>query len=150
MLAALRAGTYAALILDAPVLEYTAGTNEACDLFLVGDVFESFSLALAWPPAADDAVIYSFSQSIVKLQVNRSRINVAPFCRSDRVQHATSCSGHVCRALTYQGALDMLESVYISGAGTEKCFGSDSSGHGSGETIELRQGACMCRCGEQS
>lgn len=41
---------------------------------------------------------------------------------------------------TYQGALDMLENVYIKTAGTEKCFGSDSGGHGSGETISLEQG----------
>jgi len=42
---------------------------------------------------------------------------------------------------TYQGALDMLENVYIKTGGTDKCFGSgDAGGHGSGESIELRQG----------
>lgn len=41
---------------------------------------------------------------------------------------------------TYQGALDMLESVYIKTGGASKCFGSDSGGHGSGVTIELTQG----------
>jgi hypothetical protein len=41
-----------------------------CDLFLVGDVIESFSLALAFPPAADDAMIFDFSKSIVSLQVS--------------------------------------------------------------------------------
>jgi ABC-type amino acid transport substrate-binding protein len=29
----LRAGMYDALVLDAPVLEYSVGTNEECDLF---------------------------------------------------------------------------------------------------------------------
>jgi ABC-type amino acid transport substrate-binding protein len=33
MVADLRAGVYDALILDAPVLEYTVGTNAECDLF---------------------------------------------------------------------------------------------------------------------
>mgnify|MGYP001810584125 CR=1 FL=1 len=33
MVADLRAGTYEALVLDAPVLEYTVGTNPDCDLF---------------------------------------------------------------------------------------------------------------------
>lgn len=65
----LRAGKYSALVLDAPVLEYISGTNEHCDLFLVGDVFESFSLALAFPPAAADAMVFDFSKAIVSLQV---------------------------------------------------------------------------------
>jgi ABC-type amino acid transport substrate-binding protein len=69
MLAALRDGSYAALVLDAPVLEYISSHNEACDLFLVGEVFETFSLALAFPPAFNDSDVYAFSQSIVKLQV---------------------------------------------------------------------------------
>ncbi len=71
MLTSLRQGTYSALVLDAPILEYTAGTNEDCDLFLVGEVFESFSLAIAFPPAFDDATIFSFSKAIVSLQVSR-------------------------------------------------------------------------------
>jgi len=69
MLKGLKSGAYTALVLDAPVLDYVAGTNEACDLFLVGDVFESFSLALAFPAAFSDATVFAFSQSIVKLQV---------------------------------------------------------------------------------
>jgi hypothetical protein len=50
---------------------------------------------------------------------------------------------------TYQGALDMLENVYIKTGGTDKCFGSDAGGHGSGETIALQQGAlssCPASC----
>jgi hypothetical protein len=48
---------------------------------------------------------------------------------------------------TYQGALDMLENVYIKTGGTDKCFGSDSGGHGSDDTIRLTQGVnqiCIC------
>jgi hypothetical protein len=41
---------------------------------------------------------------------------------------------------TYQGALDMLENVYIKTGGTDKCFGSNAGGHDSREMIELRQG----------
>lgn len=69
MVDGLRAQKYTALILDAPVLEYVTGTNEACDLFTIGEVFETFSLALAFPPAADDAMVFDFSKSIVSLQV---------------------------------------------------------------------------------
>lgn len=39
---------------------------------------------------------------------------------------------------TQQGALDMLENVYIKTGGTQKCFGS-SGGHGSGNQVEFRQ-----------
>jgi hypothetical protein len=69
MIAHLRSGVYSALVLDAPILEYTAGTNEECDLFLVGEVFESFSIAFAFPTAFDDATIFAFSKAIVSLQV---------------------------------------------------------------------------------
>jgi hypothetical protein len=46
---------------------------------------------------------------------------------------------------TYQGALDMLENVYVKTGGTSKCFGSDGGGHGSGKIIQLKQvsGACQ-------
>ena len=70
MLAALRKERYSALVLDAHVLEYVTGHNEDCDLFLVGETFESFSLALAFPPAFPDQDVFSFSRSIVKLQVS--------------------------------------------------------------------------------
>jgi hypothetical protein len=210
MVDALKNGKYSALILDAPVLEHLVGTNEECDLFLVGEMFETFSIALAFPPAFSDAVIYAFSQSIVKLQVRwfsrcrRLRLNGG--CgklRAGSMTRAVRCclkqtnaavtaknhpfkvlsdttnkkhgllaaahSPHVllppfltlpvftvdivaaaapgpapgvgcCLLQTYQGALDMLENVYIKTGGTDKCFGSNSGGHGSGEMIELRQG----------
>ncbi len=34
----LRSGKYQALVLDAPVLQYLAGTDKLCDLFVVGQV----------------------------------------------------------------------------------------------------------------
>ncbi|WIA44152.1 hypothetical protein OEZ86_010489 [Tetradesmus obliquus] len=108
MVADLRAGTYDALVLDAPVLEYTVGTNPDCDLFTVGEPFETFSLALAFPADFNDSTVFDFSASIVRLQ-------------------------------TYQGALDMLENVYVKTGGTSKCFSSDGGGHGSGKMIQLYQ-----------
>lgn len=68
MLAGLKDGTYAALVLDAPVVEYVVGTNDACTLFVVGDAFESFSLALAFVPGFSDSTVFDFSRAIVKLQ----------------------------------------------------------------------------------
>lgn len=48
MIADLRAGRYEALVLDSPVLEYTVGTNDKCDLFTVGEPFgECRTTALA-------------------------------------------------------------------------------------------------------
>ncbi len=38
LIANLRSGQYKALVLDAPVVEYLAGTEELCDLFVVGEV----------------------------------------------------------------------------------------------------------------
>lgn len=69
MVAELREKKYDALVLDSAVLEYTVGTNEQCDLFVVGEPFETFSLALAFPADFDDAVIFQLSSSIVALQV---------------------------------------------------------------------------------
>ncbi|KAF6257204.1 ligand-gated ion channel-domain-containing protein [Scenedesmus sp. NREL 46B-D3] len=103
MIAELRAGAYDALVLDAPVLEYTVGTNAD-----FGEPFETFSLALAFPADFNDSSVFEFSASIVRLQ-------------------------------TYQGALDMLENVYVKTGGTSKCFSSDGGGHGSGKTIQLSQ-----------
>lgn len=73
MIADLHSGKYDALVLDSPVLEYTVGTNEACDLFTVGEPFETFSLALAFPSDYNDSQVFDFSSSIVKLQVGSSR-----------------------------------------------------------------------------
>lgn len=73
MIQGLRNNTYDAVILDDPVLQYVLSENTKCDLFYVGQPFLSWSLALAFPPAFDDAVVHNFSQSIVRLQV-RERI----------------------------------------------------------------------------
>jgi hypothetical protein len=69
MVADLRSDKYTALVLDASVLEYVTSHNEACDLFLMGETFESFSTALAFPPAFPEAAVYNFSKNIVRLQV---------------------------------------------------------------------------------
>jgi hypothetical protein len=76
MLDLLRAKEYDALVLDSAVLEYTVGTNEECDLFVIGEPFETFSLALAFPADFDDAVVYALSSSIVALQVGSKQLPV--------------------------------------------------------------------------
>ncbi len=40
-----------------------------CDLYPVGDPFETFNLAVAFPPDAPDALPAAVSASIVRLQV---------------------------------------------------------------------------------
>lgn len=74
MVEALRNDEYTALILDFPALEHITSDNDRCDLHLVGDTFNTFSLALAFPAAFDDAVIYSFSRNIVRLQVGSATV----------------------------------------------------------------------------
>ena len=69
MLDNLRSGRYKALLLDAPVLEYIAATNPLCDLYVVGDSFETFNLALEFPADFDDALIARMSAAILKFQV---------------------------------------------------------------------------------
>jgi len=76
MVAGLRDHSYSALILDEPVLEYLTGQNEDCDLFLVGETFNAFSLALAFPSAFDDQIAYQFSRSIVKIQVMEEKTSL--------------------------------------------------------------------------
>lgn len=60
---------YQALVLDAPVVSYFASMADACDLYPVGDLFESFSLAIAFPPDSPTALAANISTSIVRLQV---------------------------------------------------------------------------------
>jgi hypothetical protein len=69
MMNGLRNSTYDAVILDEPVLQFVLSENTKCDLFYVGLPFLQWSLALAFPPAFDSAVVHNFSQSIVRLQV---------------------------------------------------------------------------------
>jgi ABC-type amino acid transport substrate-binding protein len=76
MLDNLRTGKYKALLLDAPVLEYIAATNPACDLYVVGDSFETFNLALEFPADFDDGLIGRMSAAILKLQVGNTTLLV--------------------------------------------------------------------------
>lgn len=82
MVASLRDGTYTALVLDTPVLEYVTSQNAECDLFLVGNTFETFSVALAFPPAANASTVYDFSRGIVQLQVGGGTATVALWHRA--------------------------------------------------------------------
>ncbi|KAK9804717.1 hypothetical protein WJX72_001753 [[Myrmecia] bisecta] len=62
----LRSGEIHALILDSPVLEYTQ--SQQCDIHVVGQEFNTFNLALAFPPNTPVATIVRFSFSLVELQ----------------------------------------------------------------------------------
>lgn len=72
MLDNLRIHKYQALILDSPVVQYFAAKAEQCDLYPVGDPFETFNLAVAFPPDAPDSLAANISASIVSLQVSQS------------------------------------------------------------------------------
>eukprot|EP00879_Flechtneria_rotunda_P019430 GHRR01020408.1.p1 GENE.GHRR01020408.1~~GHRR01020408.1.p1 ORF type:complete len:473 (+),score=113.43 GHRR01020408.1:178-1419(+) len=76
MIEALRAGEYDALVLDTPVLEHAMGTDVHCNLFVVGDPFETFSLSLAFPAEFDDALVFAFSEAIVKLQTYQGGLDM--------------------------------------------------------------------------
>lgn len=69
MLDNLRTRKYQALILDSPVVQYFAAIAEQCDLYPVGDPWETFNLAIAFPPDTPDQLPANISASIVRLQV---------------------------------------------------------------------------------
>lgn len=50
-------------------LSHTVQAAE-CDLYVVGDAFETFNLAIAFPPDAPDSLPAAVSASIVRLQVS--------------------------------------------------------------------------------
>jgi hypothetical protein len=70
MIHMLHEGEYDALILDTPVMQHIVGTDDHCSYFLVGDSFDAFSVALAFPPDANQTVILEFSTSMVRKQVS--------------------------------------------------------------------------------
>lgn len=70
MLDNLRTHTYQALVLDAPVVSYLASTATQCDLYPVGELFETFNLAIAFPADAPTDLSGNISTSIVRLQVS--------------------------------------------------------------------------------
>lgn len=87
MLQGLRNGTYQALVLDEPVVKWIAGTNQECDLFTVGDTFEIFSLALAFPIDYAGIPIDSFTFATVRLQVMNCLMPAADLCMKRLVAH---------------------------------------------------------------
>eukprot|EP00775_Hariotina_reticulata_P011724 gene11724-11868_t len=68
MVELLRAHQFDALVLDGPVLEHIAATNDVCDLFITGPSFMTFGISLAFPSAFDPDVVQSFSEAIVLTQ----------------------------------------------------------------------------------
>eukprot|EP00775_Hariotina_reticulata_P008417 gene8417-8601_t len=76
MLDNLRTSRYSALILDTPVVQYFAAQATQCDLFPVGESFETFDLSIAFPENVPDALPQSVSASIVRLQTTRALLDV--------------------------------------------------------------------------
>eukprot|EP00878_Enallax_costatus_P013916 GHUV01014553.1.p1 GENE.GHUV01014553.1~~GHUV01014553.1.p1 ORF type:complete len:410 (+),score=93.34 GHUV01014553.1:1089-2318(+) len=72
MLNNLRTHTYQALVLDAPVVSYLAATASQCDLYPVGGLFETFNLAIAFPPDVPTDLAGNVSTSIVRMQTSRA------------------------------------------------------------------------------
>lgn len=59
-----------ALVLDAPVISFLVSTmNDQCDLYAVGEPFETFDIAIGFPPDAPDTMVSNISKIIVALQV---------------------------------------------------------------------------------
>eukprot|EP00878_Enallax_costatus_P024620 GHUV01026294.1.p1 GENE.GHUV01026294.1~~GHUV01026294.1.p1 ORF type:complete len:303 (+),score=29.84 GHUV01026294.1:1-909(+) len=70
MLDNLRTRKYQALVLDTPVVQYFAAIAPLCDLFPVGDQWETFNLAIAFPPTVPSDLPANISASIVRLQTS--------------------------------------------------------------------------------
>lgn len=66
MLQALLAGRYEALVMDASFVLHAASTH--CNLKAIGDTFDTWSLALAFPPNTNRSLIDTFSWAQVRLQ----------------------------------------------------------------------------------
>jgi ABC-type amino acid transport substrate-binding protein len=60
---------YDALVLDTPVLQYKEGTDHHCVLFVMGESFEMFSLAVVFPKDSNQTLVDSISVSMVRQQV---------------------------------------------------------------------------------
>lgn len=52
------------------------GTSEACDLFVMGETFETFSLALAFPSNFPDTTISHLNEAIVRLQTQQGALDM--------------------------------------------------------------------------
>ncbi|WIA23669.1 hypothetical protein OEZ85_000370 [Tetradesmus obliquus] len=102
MLAALRSHNYQALVLDSPVVQYFAAQAEQCDLFPVGDPFETFNLAIAFPPNAPSGLASNVSASIVRLQTHSAMLDVL---ENKHVKAASATNSGGCNTLHGTGEL---------------------------------------------
>ncbi|KAI8474114.1 MAG: hypothetical protein J3K34DRAFT_495859 [Monoraphidium minutum] len=81
-----------ALVLDAPVISYLVGTmNDLCDLYAVGEPFETFDLAIGFPPDAPDPLINDISKVIVRLQTERGVLDELENRYITKAQGGVSC-----------------------------------------------------------
>lgn len=69
MLDNLRIRKYQALVLDTPVVQYLTAIAPSCDLYPVGEQWETFNIAIAFPPDVPIDLPANVSASIVRLQV---------------------------------------------------------------------------------
>jgi hypothetical protein len=65
----LRSHRYQALVLDTASIMDLAAHAEHCDLFPVGNAFQTFDLSIAFPQNMPDSFISNVSASMVRLQV---------------------------------------------------------------------------------
>ncbi|KAF6257197.1 hypothetical protein COO60DRAFT_30052 [Scenedesmus sp. NREL 46B-D3] len=122
MLAKLRSHHYQALVLDSPVVQYFAAQAEQCDLFPVGDPFETFNLAIAFPPDVPLSLPQNITASIVRLQTDKGLL--------DELENV-----YVKGAASHGHAASSAASRACSNAyGT-----ADSGGHGGDEQIHMKQ-----------
>jgi hypothetical protein len=134
------------------------GTNEACDLFVVGETFETFSLAFAFPAGFPPAAISDLNEAIVRLQTQQGALDSfestcarpgaagrawrrAALTRQPALR-ASGCKGTWCGLHHHpEKPPPPPAHRYIKTGGTDKCFTSHhaSGSHASGSQIELRQ-----------
>ena len=66
-IADLKSGHYDALLLDDSFLGYTALYDPNCQLYTVGQAFETFSLAMGFPSDFDDEAVKAWSRWVAQL-----------------------------------------------------------------------------------
>lgn len=70
----LKSGEYRALLLDDTFLTHAAMYDPECRLYTVGPVFETFSLAMGYPPDFDDEAIKAWSRCGAALCTHQPRV----------------------------------------------------------------------------
>eukprot|EP00775_Hariotina_reticulata_P007280 gene7280-7493_t len=76
MLNSLRLHDVDALVLDTPAaMSWASAAEPACDLFIVGEPFDTFFLSFAFPADAPDAFISNTSAAIVRLQLSEALLD---------------------------------------------------------------------------